>query len=89
MCPNTRARGGKKKSSCNAICLCQSFGGNCACSLFDRCVVVSIKSYNHYYYYLADLSFQAAQRVMSSDPQRALKVLRDISQDLPMQTRFV
>ena len=26
---------------------------------------------------------------MSSDPQRALKVLRDISQNLPMQTRFV
>ncbi|XP_015749296.1 PREDICTED: UDP-glucose:glycoprotein glucosyltransferase 1-like [Acropora digitifera] len=36
---------------------------------------------------LQDLSFQAAQRVMSSDPQRALKVLRDISQNLPMQTR--
>jgi len=34
-----------------------------------------------------DMSFQAAQRVMSSDPQRALKVLRDLSQDLPMQTR--
>ena len=26
---------------------------------------------------------------MSSEPQRALKVLRDISQNLPMQTRFV
>lgn len=37
----------------------------------------------------SDLSFQAAQRVMSSEPQRALKVLRDISQNLPMQTRFV
>ncbi|XP_068732744.1 UDP-glucose:glycoprotein glucosyltransferase 1-like [Montipora capricornis] len=36
---------------------------------------------------LQDLSFQAAQRVMSSDPQGALKVLRDISQNLPMQTR--
>lgn len=36
---------------------------------------------------LQDLSFQAAQRVMSSDPQRALKLLRDISQNLPMQTR--
>ena len=34
-----------------------------------------------------DMSFQAAQRVMSSDPQRALKVLRDLSQNLPMQTR--
>lgn len=39
--------------------------------------------------FFADLSFQAAQRVMSSDPQGALKVLRDISQNLPMQTRFV
>ncbi|KAJ7328106.1 UDP-glucose:glycoprotein glucosyltransferase 1 [Desmophyllum pertusum] len=36
---------------------------------------------------LQDLSFQAAQRVMSSDPQRALKLLRDISQNFPMQTR--
>ena len=37
--------------------------------------------------FTTDMSFQAAQRVMSSDPQRALKVLKDISQNLPMQTR--
>ena len=37
--------------------------------------------------FITDMSFQGAQRVMSSDPQRALKVLRDISQNLPMQTR--
>ena len=37
--------------------------------------------------FLTDMSFQAAQRIMSSDPQRALKVLRDLSQNLPMQTR--
>ena len=43
----------------------------------------------HLVFNLSDLSFQAAQRVMSSDPQRALRVLRDISQNLPMQTRFV
>ena len=46
-------------------------------------------NYTVWFEFLTDMSFQAAQRVMSSEPQRALKVLRDISQNLPMQTRWV
>ena len=60
--------------------------------LIDRgnCRFVALNFEQHASYGLnlfADMSFQAAQRVMSSDPQRALKVLRDLSQNLPMQTR--
>lgn len=58
--------------------------GNC------RFVALNIYFEQHVSYGLnlfTDMSFQAAQRVMSSDPQRALKVLRDLSQNLPMQTR--
>eukprot|EP00795_Rhopilema_esculentum_P016307 gene16307-7694_t len=36
---------------------------------------------------LQDLSFQAAQRIMSSSPDQRLKVLRDISQNIPMLAR--
>lgn len=36
---------------------------------------------------LQDLSFQAAQRVVSSDPKSALKVLRDLSQNAPQLAR--
>lgn len=36
---------------------------------------------------LQDLSFQAAQRVLSSDPKSALKVLRDLSQNVPRLAR--
>ncbi|XP_048588616.1 UDP-glucose:glycoprotein glucosyltransferase 1 isoform X2 [Nematostella vectensis] len=36
---------------------------------------------------LQDLSFQAAQRVVSSDPRSALKVLRDLSQNVPKLAR--
>ena len=34
-----------------------------------------------------DLSFQAAQRVVSSPKEEAMKVLRDISQNFPLQAR--
>ena len=34
-----------------------------------------------------DLSFQAAQRVMGSSVDQRLKVLRDISQNIPMLAR--
>ena len=55
-----------------------------------NCRFVALNFEQHASYGLnlfTDMSFQAAQRVMSSDPQRALKVLRDLSQNLPMQTR--
>ncbi|XP_064638451.1 UDP-glucose:glycoprotein glucosyltransferase 1-like isoform X2 [Lineus longissimus] len=38
---------------------------------------------------LQDLSFQAAQRVVSAAPKESLRVLRDISQNFPTQTRFL
>ncbi len=34
-----------------------------------------------------DLSYQAAQRVVSAPPEEALKTLRDISQNFPVQAR--
>ena len=34
-----------------------------------------------------DLGFQAAQRVMSSSPQLALKVIKDTAQNIPMQAK--
>ena len=33
---------------------------------------------------LTDLGFQAAQRIMSASPDLALKVMKDIAQNLPM-----
>lgn len=36
-----------------------------------------------------DLSFQAAQRVMSTDGDVALDVLQDISQNLPSKARYI
>ena len=38
-------------------------------------------------YFDTDLSFQAAQRVVSSPKEEAMKVLRDISQNFPSQAR--
>ena len=37
----------------------------------------------------ADLGLQAAQRVVSSGPEQALRVLRDLAQNLPVQARWV
>ena len=39
------------------------------------------------YNFDTDLSFQAAQRVVSSQKEEAMKVLRDISQNFPLQAR--
>ena len=39
------------------------------------------------YNFDTDLSFQAAQRVVSSPKEEAMKVLRDISQNFPLQAR--
>ena len=39
------------------------------------------------YNFNTDLSFQAAQRVVSSPKEEAMKVLRDISQNFPLQAR--
>ncbi|CAH1245599.1 UGGT1 [Branchiostoma lanceolatum] len=36
---------------------------------------------------IQDLSFQAAQRIVSSAPQDALRVMRDVSQNFPTQAR--
>ncbi|XP_078695179.1 UDP-glucose:glycoprotein glucosyltransferase 1-like [Branchiostoma floridae x Branchiostoma belcheri] len=36
---------------------------------------------------IQDLSFQAAQRIVSSTPQDALRVMRDVSQNFPTQAR--
>ena len=38
---------------------------------------------------LQDLGFQACQRIISSTPELALKVMKDIAQNLPMQAKYV
>ncbi len=38
-------------------------------------------------FFPADLSYQAAQRVVSAPLEEALKTLRDISQNFPVQAR--
>ena len=37
--------------------------------------------------YTTDIAFQAAQRVLSSSGQDALRLMRDISQNFPLMTR--
>ncbi len=47
---------------------------------YVHCILVTVVS-------LSDLGLQAAHRVMSSSPQLALKVLKDIAQSVPMAAK--
>lgn len=45
--------------------------------------------FNWMSYVALDLSYQAAQRVMAADDDEKLAVLKEISQNFPVQTRSV
>lgn len=38
---------------------------------------------------MADLSYQAAQKVLNADPEEQIKVLQDYSQNFPSRTRYI
>lgn len=37
---------------------------------------------------MADLSYQAAQKVLNADPEEQIKILQDYSQNFPSRTRY-
>lgn len=38
---------------------------------------------------MADLSYQAAQKVLNADPEEQIKILQDYSQNFPSRTRYM